>query len=135
EAELGIIPIEAANEITRKASVKYIDMNLLGKEMNEISHPIVPLIRQLTEACTNDHGQYVHWGATTQDIMDTANVLQIKEAIISFESKILDLQKVLYKMVENNKNVVLAGRTHGQHGLPITFSYKASVWLAEVNRS
>lgn len=135
EGRLGIIPEEAAKEIAKKATLENIDLISLGQEMKEISHPIVPLIRQLTKACENDLGEYVHWGATTQDIMDTANVLQIREAIAVYERDIKAIQKTLYDMVSNTKDVILAGRTHGQHGLPITFSYKASVWLAEVNRS
>lgn len=135
EARLNIIPQEAADEITKKAKVEYMDIGALGKEMAEISHPIVPLIRQLTEVCDDGYGQYVHWGATTQDIMDTANVLQIKEAFNIYDKNIRNIQEALYKMVEDTKDIVLAGRTHGQHGLPITFAYKASVWLEEVNRS
>jgi len=135
EARLGIIPQEAGEEITKKANLKYINLEELGKEMKEISHPIVPLIRQLTNACENNYGEYVHWGATTQDIMDTANILQIREALAIYERKIQNIQKILYTMVDNNRDVILAGRTHGQHGLPITFAYKSSVWLAEINRS
>jgi len=135
EGKLGIIPEAAAKEIISKAKLENIDIVALGKEMKEISHPIVPLIRQLTEACNDGHGEFVHWGATTQDIMDTANVLQIREAIEVYEKDILDIQNILIDMIENTKDVVLAGRTHGQHGLPITFAYKASVWLSEINRS
>lgn len=135
EAKLGIIPEAAAVEIISKAKLENIDIEALGQEMKEISHPIVPLIRQLTEVCENGHGEFIHWGATTQDIMDTANVLQIREAIEVYEKDILDIQRILITMIENTQDVVLAGRTHGQHGLPITFAYKASVWLSEINRS
>lgn len=135
EARLGIIPQEAADEITKKAKVENLDLDKLGKEMAEISHPIVPMIRQLTNVCDYGYGQYIHWGATTQDIMDTANVLQIKEALDIYERNINTIQNILIEMVKDTKDVVLAGRTHGQHGLPITFAYKAAVWLEEVNRS
>lgn len=135
EAKLGIIPQEASNEINKKAKVSYMDLEKMGEEIKQTSHPIVPLIRQLSDACENDYGQYVHWGATTQDIMDSANVLQIKEVIEIVERDIKDIQEGLIKLIEKHKAVVLAGRTHGQQALPITFGYKAAVWLSEVNRS
>lgn len=135
EARLGIIPNEAAEEITLKAKVSHMDLEAMGKEITEISHPIVPMVRQLTDACDNDYGQYVHWGATTQDIMDSANILQLKEVIAILERDILSIQKALIHLIEKHKYTVMAGRTHGQQALPITFGYKAAVWLDEINRS
>lgn len=135
EAKLGIIPREAAEEITKKSKVENMNLESMGKEITEISHPIVPMVRQLTDVCENGYGQYVHWGATTQDIMDSANVLQLKEVIVILERDIAAIQKALISLIENHKNVVMAGRTHGQQALPITFGYKVAVWLDEVNRS
>ena len=68
EAKLGIVPEEAAREITKKADVKYMDLEAMGQEIKATSHPIVPLVRQLAKACDDNHGQYVHWGATTQEL-------------------------------------------------------------------
>lgn len=135
EAKLGIIPEEASVEINNKAKVSNMNLEEMGTEIKRTSHPIVPLIRQLSVACDNEYGQYVHWGATTQDIMDSANVLQLKEVIQIIESEIKDVQQGLITLIEKHKHVVLAGRTHGQQALPITFGYKAAVWLAEINRS
>lgn len=134
EARLGIIPEEAAQEITKKADVKNMDLSRMGEEIQHTSHPIVPLIRQLASVCDKDYGQYVHWGATTQDIMDSANVLQIKEAIELIEDYIRSIQEELLRLVQEHRKTVLAGRTHGQHALPVTFGYKAAVWLEEMNR-
>lgn len=134
EAKLGIVPEEAAREITKKADVKYMDLEAMGQEIKATSHPIVPLVRQLAKACDDNHGQYVHWGATTQDIMDTANVLQLKEVCQIIKSDIEMIQKKLLTLVEEHRETVMAGRTHGQHALPITFGYKAAVWLEEMNR-
>ncbi|GGP07871.1 adenylosuccinate lyase [Oceanobacillus neutriphilus] len=135
EAHLNIIPDEAAKEIDAKAKVENMDLNNLGVEIKRTSHPIVPLIRQLSDVCEDGYGQYVHWGATTQDIMDSANVLQLKEVVKIIEREIKNLQLGLIHLIEENKEVVLAGRTHGQQALPITFGYKAAVWLSEINRS
>jgi len=135
QAKLNIIPIEAAEEIEDKAKVKYMNLETMGEEIKKTNHPIVPLIRQLSDVCENRYGQYVHWGATTQDIMDSANVLQLKEVINIVERDIKQIQENLIELIEKYDGVVLAGRTHGQQALPITFGYKAAVWLSEINRS
>src|SRR3989304_6266301 len=80
EARLGIIPKEAADEITRKARVQYMDLAEIKRQIDATYHPIVPLIRVLQRACAGEAGEYIHWGATPQDIMDTAAILQLKEA-------------------------------------------------------
>lgn len=134
EARLGIIPQEAAEEINKKADVKYMDLVQMGEEIQNTSHPIVPLIRQLSNACDKDYGQYVHWGATTQDIMDSANVLQLKEACELIAQYMTSIRVELLRLVKEHRSTVLAGRTHGQHALPVTFGYKAAVWLEEMNR-
>ncbi|WP_408011273.1 adenylosuccinate lyase [Pseudalkalibacillus sp. A8] len=135
EAKLGIIPQEASDEINSKAKVELMDLEEMGKEIKGISHPIVPLVRQLTNRCENGLGQYVHWGATTQDIMDSANVLQIREVVEVVEEDIKEIQVALVELIKKHRNTVMPGRTHGQHGLPITFGYKAAVWLEEMNRN
>jgi len=78
QAELGVIPDGAAAEIRRKSKIEYYDLDALKLEMDRTSHPIVPLLRAIKDVCEGDAGEYVHWGATTQDIMDTGTVLQIR---------------------------------------------------------
>lgn len=134
QGDLGIIPKEAAIEISSKAQLKYIDIEALGKEIEVASHPIVPIIKQLERACNNNYGQFVHWGATTQDIMDTGNVLQIKKAFNLIEPKLKNIIRVLMKLAEKHKETIMPGRTHGQHALPITFSFKVSGWIDELGR-
>ena len=134
EAELGVIPKAAAVEITRRATAEGLDLPRLKQLVDQTVHPIVPLIRLLEQACDEDAGEYIHWGATTQDIMDTAMILQAKEALAIIEGRLAGLGRVLSRMAQKYRDVPMAGRTHGQQALPITFGYKIAIWLAEVNR-
>src|SRR5687768_2498631 len=79
QARMGIIPQAAADEICRKAVVKNIDLGELKREMDRTSHPIVPLLRAMKKVCDGDTSEYIHWGATTQDIIDTGTILQVKD--------------------------------------------------------
>ena len=134
EAELSIIPEAAAIEITRRAVAEQLDLPRLKRLIDQTVHPIVPVIRVLQSACDEDAGEYIHWGATTQDIMDTAMVLQIKEAMTILEQRLTDLAFVLSESALKYRDLPMAGRTHGQQALPITLGYKLAVWLAEVDR-
>src|SRR5438874_532048 len=91
EAELGVIPADAAAEIARKGHAELMDTARMKQLIDQTVHPIVPLIRVFASVCEGDAGEYIHWGATTQDIMDTANVLQLKHAIAIVERQLNDL--------------------------------------------
>ena len=134
EGTLGIIPKASAEEITRKSKVEFIDMEALGKAIIKANHPIMPVVKALQNACDGDHGQYVHWGATTQDIMDTGVSLQLKEAVPFIKEGLTSLTQNLIVLAEKHKNTLMAGRTYGQHALPITFGYKVAIWLEETMR-
>jgi 3-carboxy-cis,cis-muconate cycloisomerase len=134
EAALGLVPAEAAAEITRKAQAANMDTTAIKQGIDKTVHPLVSVIWQLSELCEGEAGRYVHWGATTQDVMDTAIVLQIKEAIALFEMALDDLIGALAKLASEHRDTLMAGRTHGQQALPITFGFKAAVWLAEMRR-
>jgi len=134
EAEIGVIPAYAAEEITRRARADQLDTVRIKQLVDQTVHPIVPLIRVLKEACDGDAGEYIHWGATTQDIMDTAMVLQVKEAIAILGPRLGALIDTLTALAIRHRDTSMAGRTHGQQALPITFGYKVAVWLAEVQR-
>lgn len=134
EAELGVIPVLAAEEITRRARAENLDTSRIKQLIDQTVHPIVPLIRVLKDACAGDAGEYIHWGATTQDIMDTAMALQVKEAVAIFESRLTALANALTSLATSHRDTLMAGRTHGQQALPITFGFKVAVWLAEVQR-
>ncbi|HXZ35324.1 MAG TPA: lyase family protein, partial [Thermodesulfobacteriota bacterium] len=134
EAKLGIIPPRHAREITRKARVELIDMEEMKRQLFHTHHPIMPLIRCFQKACSPAAGEFIHWGATTQDIMDTGAVLQLRDANDLVIRDLKETYRLLSRVAKKYKNTVQAGRTHGQHALPITFGYKVAVWASEIKR-
>jgi len=134
QARLGIIPEAAATEIGHKATAGAIDLDALREGTNLVGYPILPLVRQLAALCEGDAGRYVHWGATTQDIMDTANVLQLRRAMELLEHGLEELIDRLVVQARRHRDTVMAGRTHGQHALPITFGFKVAIWIDELRR-
>ena len=134
EAALGVIPAEAAEEITKKARAENIDLDELRKEILDVGHRIVPLVRLLQKACAGDAGQYIHWGATTQDIIDTATVLQLRDSLAVFDRELAGLEAAAIRQAREHRTTLMAGRTHGQQALPITFGYKVAVWASEIRR-
>lgn len=133
EAVAGVIPVAAADEITRQARAEQMDVQAIKRDIDWTFHPIVPVIRELARHC-GTAGEYVHWGATTQDIMDTAVALQLKAAYALLRRDLLGLEAILLNLADRHRDTVMCGRTHGQHALPTTFGYKVAVWLLENRR-
>lgn len=133
EARVGVIPAEAAREIAGIAPRATLDRARLKQDTEKVGYPILPLVEQLSAAC-GEAGRYIHWGATTQDIMDTALVLQIREALALVEGELDTLGDALARLATAHRDTPMAGRTHLQHALPITFGYKAAVWLSMIER-
>jgi 3-carboxy-cis,cis-muconate cycloisomerase len=133
EAACGVIPAEAAKEIAARANAGALDIDLLRRETEIVGYPVLPLVHQLTTMC-GESGRYVHWGATTQDIMDTAVVLQVRDALQVVDSELADLRRILAGLARRHRDTPMAGRTHLQHALPVTLGYKAAVWLAMFDR-
>ncbi|EAL3935277.1 adenylosuccinate lyase [Campylobacter lari] len=134
QAKLGIIPNEAATEIAKKAHYKFMDMDFIFAEFKKTKHPLVPTVRGLEKACENGLGEYVHFGVTTQDIIDTGIVLQFKEAMALIKQDLKDIAKNLAKIAKEHKNTAMMGRTLALQALPITFGHKVAIWLSELNR-
>jgi adenylosuccinate lyase len=134
EAEIGLIPRDAANEIARKGRAELIDAAGMKRDIDHTLHPIVPLIHALQGICDGDAGEYIHWGATTQDVMDTAVVLQMRDAMAIFGRRLVELDQALSDLARRHRDTLMAGRTHGQQALPITFGFKVAVWLDEFRR-
>ncbi|MBZ0299757.1 MAG: adenylosuccinate lyase [Anaerolineae bacterium] len=134
EVTVGLVPAEAAAEITRQAQAAHMDVEAIKAGVDKTIHPLVPVIWQLSARCEGRAGHYVHWGATTQDVMDTAIILQIKEALPLFEQTLDALIAAAAGLARTYRDTPMAGRTHGQQALPITFGFKAAVWLAEFKR-
>lgn len=132
-AEVGNIPKKDAQKITEMASTKYVKVDRVKAIEKEIKHDIASLVRALSEQC-GPSGAYVHLGATSYDIVDTANALQLKDAIAVLEKRLADFKVTLQKQAAAYKATVMIGRTHGQHALPITLGFKFAVWGYEVQR-
>ena len=133
EAKCGVIPPDAAEAIAARIDVAALDFELLGKETDNVGYPILPLVHQMAKQC-GEAGGYVHWGATTQDIMDTAVVLQVREGLRLIEDDITTLRGILADLSRRHRDTPMAGRTHLQQALPVTFGYKTSIWLAMFDR-
>lgn len=134
EARLGIILQEQADEITRRCDVELIDMDEMKRQLAHTHHPIMPLIKCYQSLCSPSAGEVLHWGATTQDIMDTGAVLQIREAHGVVVRDLGETLVHLESLARRHAGTLQAGRTHGQHALPITFGYKVAVWISEIRR-
>jgi len=133
EARAGVIPSEAAAEIAKRADAASLDVELLRKETDLVGYPILPVVHQLVRQC-GEAGRYVHWGATTQDIMDTAVVLQMRDALKIVGDDIAALRAILTDLAKKHRDTAMAGRTHLQQALPVTFGYKVAIWLAMFDR-
>jgi 3-carboxy-cis,cis-muconate cycloisomerase len=133
EARTGVIPAEAAEVIARESTIERIDFDHMREETDIVGYPILPLVHQMVAMC-GDAGRYVHWGATTQDIMDTAVALQVRDALESIEGDIRELRAILADLAKKHRDTPMAGRTHLQQALPVTFGYKVAIWLAMFDR-
>jgi len=132
-SEVGNIPKEDAGKIAEMASTKYVKVERVKQIESQIKHDLMSLVRALAEVC-GPSGAYIHLGATSYDIVDTANALQLRDAISIIRRKLDDLELVLMNAAERYRETVMIGRTHGQHALPTTFGFKLSVWMREIAR-
>jgi 3-carboxy-cis,cis-muconate cycloisomerase len=138
QARLRIVPAEAATAISQAAAAiakepQSLDLARLKRETENVGYPILPLVRQLAERA-GEVGRWLHWGATTQDIMDSAAVLQIRDGLGLIEADLDKVRRHLAALARKYRDTPMAGRTHLQHALPITFGYKAAVWLSSFDR-
>ncbi|KAJ9199921.1 hypothetical protein DTO164E3_4378 [Paecilomyces variotii] len=134
QSRCNVIPPEVGDMVTSKVAQSELDLERLRHETEIVGYPILPLVRQLSAICGEEAGKYVHWGATTQDIMDLASVLQMKQGLAIVERLLKDVIKTLRDLSERYKDTPMAGRTHLQHALPVTFGYKCAVWLSGFQR-
>lgn len=133
QARAGLVPKDAAAAIDAACRSIKPDFDKLRHETEIVGYPILPLVHQLAEAA-GEAGRYVHWGATTQDIMDTAVVLQLRAGFEIIERDIAELRKILADLSRRHRDTPMAGRTHLQQALPVTFGYKTAIWLAMFDR-
>jgi 3-carboxy-cis,cis-muconate cycloisomerase len=134
QARLGIIPQDACDEICRHCSVQEYDFAKLKAQTERIGYPVLPVVQQLVGLCRDGLGEWCHWGATTQDITDTATILQIREALDLVEADIVGIADALAGLAKRYRNTPMAGRSNLQQAVPITFGYKCATWLAAFER-
>src|SRR5260370_40668795 len=134
QAELGIIPQEAATAIAGAARLELLDRQRIDEGFARTGHTIVPLVWELARVVGEPHGGWVHWGATTQNITQTGDLLVLRQAHRVFLGLIADALEAAADLAARGADMPSAGRTHGQHAVPATFGYKVAVWLDELIR-
>jgi 3-carboxy-cis,cis-muconate cycloisomerase len=134
QGKLGIIPAEAAREIEAKCKVENIDFAKLKQQTERIGYPILGVVQQIVGLCKDGLGEWCHWGATTQDITDTATVMQIRAALDLVEPEMDAIAASLADLARRHRDTPMAGRSNLQQAVPITFGYKIATLLAAMQR-
>lgn len=134
QGRLGIIPREAADEIVRNCDISKIDMEKLREQTERIGYPVLGVVSQLNALCRDKLGEYCHWGATTQDITDTATVLQIREGLDIVAADLEAISKALAELARRYRDTPVVGRSNLQQAIPVTFGFKMAAILAAVER-
>src|SRR3954453_8325458 len=124
QGELGIIPKEAADEIVRNCNLSQIDWVKLKAKTEQIGYPIIAVVNQINANCRDKLGEYCHWGATTQDITDTATVLQIREGLDIVDRELAAISAAMAKLAREHRDTPMIGRSNLQQAIPVTFGYK-----------
>lgn len=132
-AKVGNIPLESARVINERANTKYVRPGRVKEIEAEIQHDIMAVVKALSEVC-GEHGRYVHLGATSNDIIDTATALQIGDALNIILRDLREIRTILKELAKEHKYTVCIGRTHGQHAVPTTYGMKFALWLDEIQR-
>jgi adenylosuccinate lyase len=133
-AKLGNIPTKAAEEISRKAHIKYVTIDKVKERENILDHDLMAMVEALTEVCEGEAKKYVHLGATSYDIEDCATALLFRDAIKIIENDLNELKNVLLNLANAHKETICIGRTHGQHASPTTYGMKFALWATEMQR-
>ncbi|MCR5868915.1 MAG: adenylosuccinate lyase family protein [Aquincola tertiaricarbonis] len=134
QGRLGLIPQEAADEIVRHCRLDEIDMAKLRQQTERIGYPILGVVSQLNALCRDRLGEYCHWGATTQDITDTATVLQIREALQIVDDELAAISAALAQLARRHRDTPMIGRSNLQQAIPVTFGYKMAGLLSAIER-
>ena len=134
QGRLGIIPAEAAEEIVSNCVFEKIDMAKLAEQTQRIGYPILGVVSQINALCRDKLGEYCHWGATTQDITDTATVLQMREALDLVDSELIAISAAMADLAARHRDTPMIGRSNLQQAVPITFGYKIAGLLSAIER-
>jgi adenylosuccinate lyase len=128
QADLGIVPRDCAEAIAKAARLELFDRARIDESARRTAHTIVPLVWELSRVVGDPAGRWVHWGATTQNITQTGDLLVLRQAHGVFLGLIRDCLSAMADLAERGADMVIAGRTHGQHAVPATFGFKVAVW-------
>lgn len=134
QGRLGLIPQEAADEIVSHCEIGQIDMARLREQTERIGYPILGVVTQINQLCRDGLGEYVHWGATTQDITDTATVLQIRQALTLVDDELAAIAQAMARLAREHRLTPMIGRSNLQQAIPVTFGYKVAGLLSAVLR-
>ena len=134
QARLGVIPETAAHEIVHQCRIENIDFARLKKQTERIGYPILGIVQQIVDLCADGLGEWCHWGATTQDITDTAAILQIRAALELVEKDMDAIAGPLGDLSRRYRDTPMAGRSNLQQAVPLTFGFKTAALLAAMQR-
>ena len=134
QAVLGVVPADSAQTIADKADANLFDISRLSTDIAFAQHPLVPVLRQFEQLCGEPAAGFIHLGATTQNIFDTASSLQMKQTHRLLQEHLQSAIELLSRLALEHKTTVMPGRTHGQHALPMTLGFKLSAWIDELDR-
>ncbi len=135
QATLGMIPLTAAEELANTVELTQLDLREISSSIKSSGHSLIPLLSAWQKIISDESSTYIHYGATTQDIQDTAQTLEIKDVLAIVERDLCLIIKELIDLARKTRNLVIVGRTHGQHALPTTLGLKVAVWLDEMIRN
>lgn len=130
----GVIPGKAALEIAAKARLQHIDLDSVREGYGKSRNSVVPLLAGLRRACNAPHGEYVHYGATTQDVIDTGEILALRDTLSLLYRDLRALEKICLQLGIKHRSTPMAARSHGQQALPTTFGMKVAIWTTEIRR-
>jgi len=135
QADLGIIPVYATTALTNTAHLELLDVSAIKNDIATTGHSLIPLLRAWQRVAGEEAGQFIHFGATTQDIQDTAQSLELRDITAILLRDLGDIIKVLAELADKHRDLVTIGRSHGQHALPTTMGLKMASWLDETLRN
>jgi len=134
QAELGMLAPEQADRIAAAARVERLDLDRVRDEIRSTGHSLVAFLRALQAVCEDDAGEFIHLGATTQDIQDTGQALEMRDVLDEAERELAELVGVLAPLARRHADTIMVGRSHARAALPMTFGLKVAGWLDELLR-
>jgi adenylosuccinate lyase len=135
QANLGIIPLSAAEELTQTAQLHLFNLEKVYQPFKNTGHSLIPLLVEWQEVTSADSGAFIHYGATEQDIRDTAQSLEVRDILFIIERDLFQVIEELIGLARKTRSLVMVGRSHGRHALPTTLGLKIAVWLDEMLRN